>query len=170
MCHGFQVSQQTRICRLAAAPLIFVGAFLEKSSGLCSRAEASRAEAGQSSEDHACGTEGKPAAFLQSSHLLPAILCLQSDFCVSPHLFHESPPKAEAAVTHAGTAVPCLECSWIDWHLSASESESICIFKPSLAETSQKKPSIIQHYSIALIIIQILFLGSFASSQVCTGA
>lgn len=56
----------------------------------------------------------------ESSHLLPTILCLQSDFCVSPQLFYESPPKAEAAVTHAGTAVPCLECSWLDWHLSAS--------------------------------------------------
>lgn len=36
--------------------------------------------------------------------------------------------------------------------------------------SQKKKASITQRYSKALIIIQILFSGSFASSQACTGA
>lgn len=32
---GFHASQQAQICRLAGAPQIFIGAFLQKSSGLC---------------------------------------------------------------------------------------------------------------------------------------
>lgn len=54
---AFEASQQAHICRLAAAPQIFVRYLpLEKQwsvKALCSRAEASKAGAGQSSEDHA---------------------------------------------------------------------------------------------------------------------
>lgn len=82
---------------------------------------------------------------------------------------HVSPPRAEAAVTYAGTAVPYLEGSWLNSHLYQLAREHLH-FQAITHSDFTERTSIIQHYSVELIIIQNLFSASFASSQACTGA
>lgn len=136
---------------------------------LCSRAEASRAEAGQSSEYHACGTKGKPAAFLQRTHTCCLPFSAFSQISVSPHFPWISSKSWGSSNTCryccalSGMQLAWLAsfCQWVREHL-----HFLAITRRDFTE----KTSIIQDYSVALIIIQILFLGSFASSQACTGA
>lgn len=124
VCHRFPSFSASSCLEVGCCPTTICRCLpLEKQwtvPALCSRAEASRAEAGQ--QQGPCLWHKGEAYSLHTESLGTCRLPFStfSQISMSPQLFHESPPKAEAAVTHAGTAVACLECSWLNWHLSAS--------------------------------------------------
>lgn len=114
-------SFSTRSClRLAVAPHLFVGAIPWKRNGACQlRAPLERKLVKAASTIPVAG-RGSLQPPYRAQRLVPTIPCLHSEFCVSPCFLHVSPTRTEAAVTHTGTTVPYLECSWLNFHLFAS--------------------------------------------------
>lgn len=171
---GFEASQQAHICRLASAPQIFVGAFLYKSSELWQLCAPEQKLPGQEL-DRAVRTmpeaqrkslqpsyrELTPAAY----HSLPSVRFL----CVSPaFLWVSSKSWSSSNTCRYCCALSGMQLAWLASFCQLARER--LHFQAITCRDSTEKTSIIQHYSIALIITQILSLGSFASSQVCTGA
>lgn len=128
------------------------------------------AEAGQSSKLHSCSRKGKPTASIQRGHhLVSTILCLHSDFCV-PLFFpcFSSKSWSSSNTRRYCCALSGMQLAWLASFCQLAREH--LHFQAITRSDFTERTSITQHYSIALIIIQILFSGSFASSQARTGA